>query len=163
MKKWLYLVGFVLVSGGGYLAAAHFSGGAFPTLGLPLGGDLGWLRKTSLSFWEDIQFKDFVKAATYHTPENQADIDIPYLLERLFGVKPEFLDIMETEVVLADIDSTQLRARVKTRLKIKLLLNGRIEDREVMLYFHRKSTDAPWFMELESSLRALKADEDKQH
>lgn len=163
MKKWLYLVGFLLVSGGGYLAVAHFSGGAFPTFGLPLGGDAGWLRRTSLSFWEDIQFKDFARAATYHSPDKQAGIDIPYLLERLFGVKPEFLDIMETEIVLADIDSTGLRARVKTRLKIKFLFTGDIKDREIMLYFHRATVGSPWFMELETSLRSLDIEEDKKH
>ncbi len=163
MKKALWTLGLLLVLGGGYVAAAHLSGGAFPTLGLALGGERGLLRRTALSFWEDIQFKDFVRAASYHAPDIQGTVDIPYLLERLFGVKPEFLDIMEMEVVLADVDSTDLRARVKTRLKVKLLVDGRIDDREVMLYFHRKTTADPWFMELETSLRSLEAEEGKLH
>ncbi len=68
MKKVLWLLGLLAIGGGGYVGVAHFSGGAFPTLGLPLGGELGWLRRTTLSFWEDVQFKDFDRAASYHAP-----------------------------------------------------------------------------------------------
>ena len=41
MKKPLIIVSLLLVLSGGYLAVAHFSGGAFWTLGLALGGDRG--------------------------------------------------------------------------------------------------------------------------
>jgi len=163
VKKTVWLVGLLAVGGGGYLAAAHLSGGAFPTLGLPLGGDLGWLRQTTMSFWEDIQFKDFDRAASYHAADKQDRVDIPYLLERLFGVKPEGLDIMEYEIVLAEVDSTNLRARVKTRIKVKLLLMDKIQTKEIMLFFHRETEDSPWTMELETSLRSLDADQDKKH
>ena len=164
MKKLLL----VLAMGGavgatGYLGGPPFRGGAFPTFGLPLGGDLGWLRRTSLDFWEDIQFKDFARAATYHAADRQDDVDIAYLIERLFGVKPEMLDIMSYEIVLAEVDSTGLRARVKTRLKVKLLIKEIIKEREVMLFFHRETVDSPWYMELETSLRALESDPDKKH
>jgi hypothetical protein len=148
---------------GGYLAVAHVSGGAFYTFGLPLGGEEGWLRRRSLEFWEDIQFKDFDKAATYHSPDQQSQVDIPFLLERLFLVKPEGLDIMQIEVVMVDIDSTGNRARVKTRLQTKVLVDGKIREREIMLYYHRASAAEPWFMELESSLRTLEGEKDKKH
>lgn len=163
MRKWLYLIGTVILLGGGYVVAAHLSGGQLPTLGLPLGGEAGWLRRQTLAFWEDIQFKDFTRAATYHSPDKQGSVDIPYLLERMFLVKPEALDIMEYEIVLADIDSTGLRARVKTRLKVKELLKGEIEEREVMLYWHRASVNDPWYMELETSLRQIEGEEGKVH
>lgn len=163
MKAFFGALGLLLLLAGGYVAAAHVSGGAYPTPGLAIGGDRGWLRRTSLAFWEDIQFKDFAKAASYHAPEVQATVDIPYLIERLFGIKPELLDVMEYEVVLADVDSTGLRARVKTRLKVKILADNSLQEREVMLYFHRKSPADPWYMELETSLRALEADEEKKH
>ncbi|MDP2313488.1 MAG: hypothetical protein Q8P41_11330 [Pseudomonadota bacterium] len=162
MKKALWTLGLLLLLGGGYATAAHLSGGAYPTFGLPLGGDRGLLRRTALAFWEDIQFKDFARAASYHAPEIQGSVDIPYLLERLFGIKPEMLDIMEIEVVLSDIDSTGLRARVKTRLKVKLLVDASITEREVMLYFHR-GVGEPWYMELETSLRSIEAENGKKH
>lgn len=163
MKKWLVLAGLLVTGGGGYLAAAHLSGGALATLGLPLGGDLGWLRRTTMSFWEDIQFKDFKRAASYHTSDRQDLVDIPHLIERLFGMKPEGLDIMSYEIVLAEIDSTGLRARVKTRIKVKVLLLEEIKSQELMLFFHRETVDSPWYMELETSLRNLDVDEDKKH
>lgn len=163
MKNWLIALGLLLALAGGYVAAAHLSGGAFPTLGLPLGGERGELRRTAQSFWEDVQFKDFDKAASYHDPAIQDEVDIPFLLQRLFLLKPEQLDIMEMEIVLADLDSSGLRARVKTRLRVKELTTGKTKDPEVMLYFHRESATAPWYMVLEDSLRNAEADEDKKH
>lgn len=163
MRRALPLVLVLALLGGGYLAAAHLSGGAFPTLGLPLGGELGQLRRLTLAFWEDVQFKDFESAARYHAPEVQDQVDIPFLLERLFLVKPEGLDLMSYEVVLADIDSSGLRARVKTRLKVKILVKERLMEREVMLYWTRATPQEPWVMNLESSLRQLEAEEGKKH
>ena len=163
MKVFLWLVVVLLLGGAVYVGAAHVSGGAYPTPGLGVGGDRGWLRRTALSFWEDIQFKDFERAASYHSPDKQAAVDIPFLLQRLFGVRPEQLEIMEYEIVLADVDSTRLRARVKTRVKAKLLVDGRVEDTEFMLFFHRASETDPWFMVLEDSLRTLDVDKEKKH
>ena len=148
---------------GGYLSAAHLSGGAFPTPGLDLGGDRGLLRRKGLGFWEDIQFKDFAAAAAYHDPAIQGAVDIPYLIQRIFLQKPELLDIMEIEVVMVDIDSTGKRARVKTRLKVKDLALVKILEREIILYFHRDDADSPWYMVLEDSLRMGEADPDKKH
>ena len=148
---------------GGYLAVAHISGGAFSTLGLALGGDRAALRRVALSFLEDIQFKDFESAASYHAPDTRDSVDIPFIIQRLFTVKPEALDIMDYEVVFAEIDSGGLRARVKVRVKVKLLLNALINEREVLLYFERDSVDDPWYMKLEDSLRQLSPDTAKQN
>ena len=85
----LLLIGALL---GGYLGVAHISGAAFPTLGLMLGGDRGLLRRVAMEFMEDIQFKDFVAAASYHAPDLIETVDIPFLIQRLFAVKPEALE-----------------------------------------------------------------------
>jgi len=129
---------------------------------LGLGGDAGKLRLITQAFLEDIQFKDFKKAATYHSPDDQKTVDIPFLLERLFGIKPEQLDIMSYEIVFTDIDSSGLRARVKSMVKVKILLNGAIENRELMLYFSRDTLQSPWYMRLESSLHELEAEKGKK-
>jgi hypothetical protein len=163
MKKWLIIALSVILLGGGYLVGAHLSGGAWPTLGLPIGGPEALLRQTALSFWEDIQFKDFTAAASYHDPATRDEVDIPFLLERIFAVKPEMLDIMEYEIVFAEVDSSGLRARIKTRLKVKELVRGQIREQEVILYFHRTSLESDWFMVLESSLRAIEGDNSKKH
>ncbi len=161
--KLLIFLGIPLLSGLGYLGLAHVSGGSYPTLGLPLGGEEGLLRRTTLSFWEDLQFKDFDKAATYHSPERQETVDIPLLLERIFLQKPELLEIMSYEIVMADLDSSGLRARIKTRVKVKDLPREDIDDREVILYYKRETLDAPWYMDLETSLRTLDKEKGKKH
>ena len=158
--RWLIVIVVVVA---GYLGAAHLSGGAFPTFGLPLGGDRGWLRSTTRTFLEDIQFKDFGRAATYHAPGKRSDVDIPYLLERLFLQKPESLDIMSYEIVFAEVDSTRKRARVKARVKVKNLVDEQIREQEMLLFYHREAVSAPWYMELESSLRDLEAAQGKKH
>ena len=163
MKKAVTALLVLALLTGGYLGVAHVSGGAFWTLGLALGGDRGALRRLALSFLEDIQFKDFVSAAGYHAPDLRDGIDIPFLIQRLFAVKPEALDIMDYDVVFAEIDSGGLRARVKLRVKVKLLMNPLIEERELILYFHRNSVDDPWYMKLEDSLRQLSPDSTKIH
>jgi hypothetical protein len=163
MKKVATLVVVLVVLAGGYLAAAHLSGGAFSTLGLALGGDRGELRRIALAFLEDIQFKDFEGAASYHAPALREAVDIPFLIQRLFKVKPEALDVMDYDVALVDMDTSGRRARVKTRVKVKFLLDGRIEERELMLYFDKDAPDAPWYMKLEDSLREPSPDTAKEH
>jgi len=116
-----------------------------------------------LSFMEDIQFKDFQNAASYHAPDLMETVDIPFLLQRLFAVRPEALDIMGYEVVFSEIDSSDLRARVKVRVRAKLLANERLEERELILYFYRDDAQSPWYMKLEDSLRELAPDSMRAH
>jgi len=119
------------------------------------------LRRIALSFLEDVQFKDFVSAAAYHAPDLIEGVDIPFLLQRLFAVKPEALDIMDYDIVFAELDSSNLRGRVKARVKVKLLLDESIREKEFILYFDRDSVDDPWYMKLEDSLRELSPDSTK--
>jgi len=109
------------------------------------------IEDMSLSFLEDIKFKDFDNAATYHSPEDQKNADIPKLIQRLFKVKPEALDIMEYEILETTLDSTKKRGRVKLKAKVGLLNTDKIENPEMILYYHKKNEK--WFMELESSLK----------
>jgi hypothetical protein len=161
MKKVLTTLVVLALLLGGYLTVAHVSGGAFATLGLALGGDRGALRRIALEFLEDVQFKDFVSAASYHAPDLRDSVDIPFLIQRLFTVKPEALDIMDFDIVFAELDSSELRTRVKARVKAKLLLNELIDERELILYFERDSVNDPWYMKLEDSLRQLLPDSTK--
>lgn len=108
------------------------------------------VREKSLSFMEDLKYKDFQKAATYHSPEDQKKVDIPRLIERMFLVKPEQLDVMEYRILDADFDSSGQRARVKMKAKIHVLNTSEIRNPEVILYYHKKADQ--WYMELQSSL-----------
>ncbi len=104
-----------------------------------------------LSFLEDIKFKDFKKAASYHHPEDQKKADIPKLIERLFKIKPELMDIMEYNILETSLDSSKKRARVKVKAKVHILNSDKIKNPEMMLFFHKK--EEKWYMELESSLK----------
>ena len=162
MKKLVVAVVALLVLCGGYLAVAHLSGGAFPTLGLRLGGARGELRRLSRSFIEDIQFKDFKRAASYHSPDKREAVDIPHIIQRLFVVKPEALDIQSYTIVFAEVDSTDNRGRVKTRIKFQDLMQKQIREQDLILYWERAGASAPWYMKLEDSLRNLEAEKGKK-
>lgn len=162
MKRLFIITGIIGTLCLGYLGAAHFSGGAFPTLGLALGGDLGQCRRMALSFLEDIQFKDFKSAAQYHSPHDQDNVDIPFLIWRLFGVKPEAIDFMEYEVLFAKQDSTKNRIRVKVRMRAKIVADSEPRDQHMMLYFFREDAASPWHMKFDDSLRRLSKDPNKK-
>jgi len=162
MKKLVIGLVVLLVLAGGYLIAAHASGGAFYSFGLPLGGARGELRRLSRSFLEDIQFKDFKRAAGYHAPDKRDSVDIPFIIQRLFVQKPEALDIQSYTIVFAEIDSTDNRGRVKTRVKVKDLVRSQIREQELILYWERAGRGAPWYMKLEDSLRNLEAEKGKK-
>lgn len=121
------------------------------TLNQVASDDVKFLRKQTTNFLEDLQFKDFDKAATYHSSEDRKKVDIPRLIERLFATKPEFLDIMRYEIKKIEIDSSGDRAKVKTETVIKILNTGKVREPEVMLYW-KKDPKEGWVMKLESSL-----------
>ncbi len=112
--------------------------------------DLKIVDKMANSFLEDIRFKDFDTAASYHHPEDQKKVNIPRLIENLFKIKPELLDIMEYRLLETSLDSEGKRARVKFRAKVHLLNTDKFKNPEAILYFHNK--EGKWYMELESSL-----------
>jgi ribosomal protein L23 len=135
------------------VALLYFSSDG-PSLPGPLAaatGDSKILRQRSIDFLEDLQFKDFDKAASYHSTEDRKKVNISKMIERLFAVKPEFLDIMRYEVKSVDIDRSGDRAKVKTKTVIKVLNTSKIEEPEVLLYW-RKDPKEGWVMMLESSL-----------
>ncbi len=149
MKKSTIAFFLVILALGGYFVYDAQWGRSF-FLGL-FSEDQKIFSKLALSFMEDIKFKDFEKAATYHSPEDQGQVNIPQLIERLFRVKPEFLDIMEYQVLDTSMDSSKKRGRVKIKAKIHMLNSDKIQQPEMIFYFHHKN--GKWFMELESSLK----------
>ncbi len=129
-----------------------FRGSDFSSLNMFtfLSKDVRILQKFSIAFFEDLKFKDFDNAAKYHSLKDQKKVNIPKLIESLFKVKPEFLDIMEYNILETSLDSSKTRARVKMKTKVNLLNSGKIRNPEVILYYHKKN--GKWYMELESSL-----------
>lgn len=114
--------------------------------------DRKYVTQQTLKFLEDLQYKDFQKAASYHSVEDRKKVNIPNLIERMFQVKPETLDIMRYEVQRVDIDSTGLRARVRTKTYCKILNANSIREPEIIFYWFKDPSEG-WVMELESSLQ----------
>jgi hypothetical protein len=133
----------------GILLLAGLSGDGFSLFGTSLywSSESAKLKKLADQFLEDLQYKDFDKAAKYHTFEDQKTVDIPSLIERLFAVKPEVLNIDNIRIIKADFDDSGTRCRtffrcdteaLNTRRKSKKE-GGKNEIREVegILYWHQ--------------------------
>lgn len=121
-------------------------------------GDRAYLRDRTLEFLEDIKFKDFEKASTYHLAEAQKARDIPALLQRVFHIKHEVLDIQTYEVLEVEMDSSKRRGRVRTLVRFHVLGDRDVREHEdafrdvEMLFYWFKGPEGAWTMELESSL-----------
>jgi hypothetical protein len=150
MKKLLVVFAILAAVAVGLLVFTSRSG----TMSLPTtasSGDVAFLEKKSKEFLEDIQYKDFKKAASYHNREDRKKVDIPNLIERMFAVKPEFLEIMRYEILKTTLDSSGTRCRVKTKTVVKILNTSEIKEPEIILYWFKDPSEG-WIMELESSL-----------
>lgn len=140
----------VLIGLGVYFFATKY-GIRFGTFQFVFDKDKDILRNLTIDFLEDIKFKDFDKAASYHTKEDQETVDIPHLIERIFQIKPELLDIMKYEITGVDIDRRATRARVKTHTTVKVLNTEELKEPDIIFYWQK--IDGHWYMKLESSLQ----------
>jgi hypothetical protein len=123
-----------------------------------MGGDKKFLADRSIDFMEDLQFKDFKSAAIYHLDKTQKERDIPRLIQRVFFVKHEQLDIMSYKVLDVDLDRSKNRARVRVQVFYKMLGDKAVRDNSesardmILLFYWFKQPDGSWTMELASSL-----------
>ncbi len=119
-------------------------------IGALLSGDAQSMIKYATSFMEDLKFKDFKAAAKYSLPQQQDKYNIANLIERLFHIKPELLDIQSYAITHTDLDSSGQRARVHVKSQIKVLNTKELRSPEMILYFKKQS--GQWYMDLASSI-----------
>lgn len=151
----------LLLAAFGVLFASKTGGVSGFDLGLALVGspDRQFLSSKTFDFLEDIQFKDFETASTYHLPKTQKERDIPELLRRVFQVKHEVLDIKRYDIREVDLDRSKTRARIRTMIFYRVTGDQSIRDqpqaeRDVeLLFYWFQQKDGSWVMDLESSLR----------
>lgn len=174
MKKVGIALAVVLALAGVALVGLQRHGFSFLGFSYTWNEELAELHRLARSFLQDLQFKDFEKAAKYHSLADQARADIPKLIERLFQVKPELLNIRDFEIVRIDLDDDGKRARTFFRSNLELLNTAegdkpnKEKQIEGILYWHKLPASAAgpegaaeaaaaeaerWFMKLESSLR----------
>jgi hypothetical protein len=154
MKKTLLILPAVVLAGGAALWLLSEPGGL-----QIVGGDKSFLADRTVDFLEDIKFKDFKKAATYHLEKTQKERDIPTTIQRIFAIKHEVLDIQHYKILDVDLDRSQMRARVRAHVFYRVLGDKQLRDDAdamrdlIMLFYWFKQDDGSWAMELESSLR----------
>lgn len=106
--------------------------------------ELALLEDLASRFLTDLKFKDFEQAAKYHTVLEQAKVDIPVLIERLFQVKPEFLNIRDFQVVRVELDPDGKRARTIFKSNVEFLNTAEGDNPnkekqvEGILYWHKR-------------------------
>lgn len=159
MKKSVIVLLITILLAGGLLYVVASPGG-ISIGGIDLGGaDRAFLRDRTIDFLEDIKFKDFQKASTYHLPETQKERDIPEMIRRVFAVRHELLDIQRYEILDVELDRAKSRARVRSLVYFRVLGDKQTRESErshrdvEMMFYWFKQSDGSWVMELESSLR----------
>lgn len=152
MKKLLLLFLFLGVVAVVLLVFTTQGGVSMGSFSLAFSEDKKDVEKQTLSFLEDIRYKDFKKAASYHNLAEQKTVDIPNLIERIFAIRPEFLDILRYQITGIDIDSSGERARVHCKVVIKVLNTSEIKEPDVIFYWYKDPKEG-WRMRLQTSLR----------
>lgn len=104
-------------------------------------------------FLEALKYKDFDTAAAFHNWEDEQKVDIAELIEDMFKVKPEQLNIRDVKITGVDFDEGHQRARTHF-VAITEMLNttqnkeesNREREIEGVLYWHKRPAsedDAP--------------------
>lgn len=153
MRKVLLIFGVLALVAAVLLLLSSRSGISLGGVTVASSAESSFIEQRTLDFLEDIRFKDFAQAASYHSVTDRKTVDIPYLIERIFQIKPEFLDILRYEILAVELDRSGTRGRVKTRTVVKILNTGEIREPEIIFYWYKDPRDG-WVMRLESSLRS---------
>jgi hypothetical protein len=147
VKKAVAILVLVVVLGVGLLAGLGADGFHLGSFGVDWAPERATVKALAGKFLEDLKYKDFDKAGRYHTWEDQKTVDIPKLIERLFAVKPEQLNIHNIKITRADFDESGKRARTFFKCDLETLNTsnkpkkegGKNKTREVegILYWHK--------------------------
>lgn len=148
MRSFLISLLVVLVLVIGYLGYVHFSGGALPTLGLPLGGEKARVRAVTKAFFEHVKFKDQKGLIAYVAPgTNPAEADA--YLDKTLGRETEKFDLVSVEIKSIEIDSKQTRARVHVMFYGQDLVAHKPVDLEKIVFLFR-TDDGNWLVDIRS-------------
>ncbi len=114
MRTFLIILVLVILAALGYLGYAHFSGGAVPTFGLPIGGERGEIRARTLTFFEDVKFKN-TNAFKDFVANNVSPEQVLSYLEQSLGLNQE-RDLNHVLIKQVELDSAAQRGRVRVSL-----------------------------------------------
>lgn len=150
MRTFIITVALLLALSLGYLSYAHFSGGAWPTFGLPIGGEKAKIRAFVLAFFEHVKFKNTSALASFVAKEKNVS-DRAHYLTKTLGIDQEKIDLTSTSIEEIELDSAQMRARVKVKLKGQDLIDYKPIE-QVKIIFLYKNSDGAWLIDTENLL-----------
>jgi hypothetical protein len=147
MRKFFILILVLAIAALGYLGYAHFSGGAVPTFGLPIGGEKAKIRVLSVAFFENVKFKN--SSALIHYVENNSSIgEIASYLTKTFGVDADQVDLIKVVIKDIELDSLGTRARVKVELRGHNQLTNKAFDIEKIIFLYK--VGEKWLVDIKS-------------
>jgi len=159
MKKLIFIIVVLIVLAVVFLVLGSRYGIKFGNINISIDKDKQILSEKITDFLEDIQFKDFKKAAIYHNKADQEKVNISQLIESKFALKPELLDITKYEVLDIEIDRSGERAKVKTRTIFKVLNTSEVREMELIFYFHRKTV---WYVITDETIKKIPEEMNKE-
>ncbi|RMG08492.1 MAG: hypothetical protein D6731_21820 [Planctomycetota bacterium] len=146
MKKAIAALLLALLLAVALLLGLSSSGFRLFGVGVSWNPERAYLEQLAYGFLEDLQYKDFKRAARYHTWQDQRKADIPRLIERMFAVKPEQLNIQHLKITRTTFDRGGRRARTFFKCTLETLNTAqnpkegeKNREREVegILYWHK--------------------------
>lgn len=147
MRKLLIVLLLLVLAALGYLAYAHFSGGAVPTFGLPIGGERERVRSRIKAFFEHVKFKNtsalknFVKADT-------SQQEISSFLMKTLGADEDDVDLLKVNIDQVELNSSEQRARARIELVGTDLIKKQPIDLNKIVFLYLN--DGEWIFDIKT-------------
>lgn len=136
MRKFFIMVLLLAIAAMVYLGYAHFTGGAVPTFGLPIGGEKAHVRVQALAFFEHVKFKNRA-AITNFVGSSAAPEETALYLDKTLGMDADQVDLVKVAIKDVELDSMGTRARVKVELSGQDLAANKPFDVEKVIFLYR--------------------------
>jgi hypothetical protein len=150
MRKFIVLLIFLLIASLTYLGYAHFSGGAVPTFGLPIGGEKALIRARTLAFFEHVRFKN-ASAFKDFVAKDVSEQQLARFMEKDLGFDAAQFDLLSVTIEKIEVDSQGLRSRVQVSLNGTDLATERQLHLSKVLFFYR-ADDGRWLIDTTTSV-----------
>lgn len=145
------LISFLIISLAAlvYLGYAHFSGGAIPTFGLPLGGSKAEIRYRVQGFFEQIKFRN--KEKLKEMIDSKASQEELYnFLFKLFDENIDNIDLKNSKINKIEIDSLNERGKAEVWLSILELTSNNITEKNKILFLYYDLINNNWLIDVKN-------------
>lgn len=148
MRKFFGLIFVLILAALAYVGFAHFSGGAVPTFGLPLGGNKAQIRARTLEFFDHVKFKNASALLNFVAKESTSE-EVERYVDRTIGLDSDNADLNLIKIETVELDSRASRARAKLRLAGQDLINKKPFDIEKIIFLY-VTPDDQWLIDIKT-------------